>query len=265
MASPRSQNQKFYFVTAVQPCHDGRASAEAMAVEKQRGGALPRLDRLSFCEVGWALKSHLCLSPRRTGLAMQDMLKGCSTFSRGEEFRNLLPFPLSPGPTKAEKELSTTSAHGDPVSPELMHQVAVDVWMFLVIWSLNWQFGGRQVKSAESSQPALPQAASAAQQAAFRELKRYVEDFVRGPVVPSEDWASLLKTAEVDYNGEEIRLPEAFTWAQTAPALPPSNLTGGRTISGIATRPNTSLSPVCGMASTCTTGKSLGRFRQRLG
>ena len=39
-----------------------------------------------------------------------------------------------------------TSAHGEPVSPELMQQAAVDVWMFLLIWSLNWQFEGRKVK-----------------------------------------------------------------------------------------------------------------------
>ena len=39
--------------------------------------------------------------------------------------------------------------------------------------------------------------------------------------MPSED----LKIAKVDYNGEEIKLPEAITWAQIAPALPPANLT----------------------------------------
>ena len=96
---------------------------------------------------------------------MQDMLMGCSTFSGEEEFRNLLPFPLSPDPTKAERELSMTCAHGEPVSPELMHQAAVDVWMC------------RKVKSAESSQPTLPQTGSAAQQAALRQAKRSVEDF----------------------------------------------------------------------------------------
>ena len=99
-----------------------------------------------------------------------------------------------------------------------MHQAA-DVWMFRLMWSLNWQFEGRKVKSAESSQPTLPQTASAAQQAALRQLKRYVQDFVRGPLVPSEDWASLLKTAKVDFNGEEIKLPEAVTWAQIAAAF----------------------------------------------
>ena len=58
-----------------QPCHCDvlvRALAEAMLEEKQRGGA-------PLCEAGWALKSHLCLSPRSRGFAMQEMLKGCST------------------------------------------------------------------------------------------------------------------------------------------------------------------------------------------
>ena len=155
---------------------------------------------------------------------MQDMLKGCSTISRGKEFRNLRPFPLSPEPTKAEGELSMTCAHGEPVSPEPMHQAAVDVWMFLLMGSLNWQFEGCKVKRAESSQPTLPQTASAAQQAAFLRLMRYVDDFVRGPVVPAEDWASMLKTAKADCNGEEIKLPEAITWALIAPALSSANL-----------------------------------------
>ena len=34
-------------------------SLEAMSEEKQRGGALPHLEGLSLCEVGWVLKSHL--------------------------------------------------------------------------------------------------------------------------------------------------------------------------------------------------------------
>ena len=112
-------------------------------------------------------------------------------------------------------------AHAEPVNPELMHQAAVVVWMFLLLWSLNWRFEGRTVESAESSQPTLLQA-SPAQQAALQQLKWYVEDFVRGPVIPSEDWASLLKAAKVDYNGEEIKLQEAITWAQIAPALQPA-------------------------------------------
>ena len=88
----------------------------------------------------------------------------------------------------------------------------------------NWQFESCKVKSAASSQPTLPQTGSAAQYAALRQLKRSVEDFVRSPVVPSEDSASLLKTDKVDYIGEEITLPEALFWAQIAPALRPANL-----------------------------------------
>ena len=112
-----------------QPCHGDvvvRVFAEAQSEEEQRGGALPPFEGLSLCEVGWALKSHLCLSPRGRGLAMHEMLKRCSTLSRGGEFRNLVPFPLLPEPTNAEMELSMTCAHGEPVSPELMHEAAVD-------------------------------------------------------------------------------------------------------------------------------------------
>ena len=88
---------------------------------------MPRLEGLSLSEVGWALKSHLCLSPRRRGMAMQEMSKRCSTFSWGEEVRNLLPFPLSIEPTKAEMELSMTCARGEPVSPKPIQEAAVDV------------------------------------------------------------------------------------------------------------------------------------------
>ena len=113
-----------------QPCHGEvivRAVAEAKSEEEQRGGAPLLLEDFSLCAVGWALKNRLCLSPRRRGLAMpmQEMLKRCSTFSREEELRNLLPFPLFPEPTNAEMELSTTCAQGEPVSPELMQEAAV--------------------------------------------------------------------------------------------------------------------------------------------
>ena len=58
---------------------------------------------------------------------MQDMRKRCSTFSRGEEVRDPLSFPLSLGLTKAEIKLSKTCARGEPVSPELILEAAVDV------------------------------------------------------------------------------------------------------------------------------------------
>ena len=146
MASPRSQIKSFCVVTAVKVSHVGdvivMAFAEAMSEKKQRGGAPPRLEGLGLCGVGFALKSHLCLPSRRSCLAM------CSPFSRGKEFRDLLPFPLSPEPTKAERELSMICAHGEPDSPELMHEAAVDVGMFLLKWSSNCQFEGRKVRGA---------------------------------------------------------------------------------------------------------------------
>ena len=85
-----------------QPCHGDvilRVFAEAMSKEKQRGGAPPRLEGIGLCEVERALRGHLCLSPRRRGLAMEEMLKGCSLFSRAKDF-----------PTMAERELSMICA-----------------------------------------------------------------------------------------------------------------------------------------------------------
>ena len=46
---------------------------------EQLGGALPRLESLSLCEVGWALKSHLWLCHRSGG---HTIFKKYSTFSR---------------------------------------------------------------------------------------------------------------------------------------------------------------------------------------
>ena len=114
---------KYLFCHPSQPCHGDvivKAFAEAMAEEKG-----PR----SLRSVMGVEEPSLFVASRG-GLDMQEMMKGCSTFSREKEFRNLLPFPLSPEPTKAEKELSTTAR-------ELMHQAAVDVWMFLLIWLSN--------------------------------------------------------------------------------------------------------------------------------
>ena len=68
----------------------------AAAAREQRGAALPQLESLSLCEMGWAMKSHLCLTLTR-------------------------PSSLSaPEPTEAEMELSMTCARGEPASPELI-------------------------------------------------------------------------------------------------------------------------------------------------
>ena len=50
-------------------------------------------------------------------------------------------------------------------------------------------------------------------------------DVVRGPIVPCEDWAAIIKTTRVDHTGEEIQLPEPITWAQIVPALAPADQT----------------------------------------
>ena len=82
---------------ADQPCHGWRALVSANWV---------------------GVKSRICWSPRRRGLALHERLKKCSTFSRGEEVRDILPFPLSPEPTKREMQLSMTCVRREPASPK---------------------------------------------------------------------------------------------------------------------------------------------------
>ena len=106
--------------------------------KEQRGGALPQLESLSLCRVGWALKSHLCLSPCSKGLAMQQKVKRCSTFSRGEVVETCFPFRCPPKPTKAEMELRagtsqpranpwSRSGYLDPMPPGCRHPVKQSV------------------------------------------------------------------------------------------------------------------------------------------
>ena len=92
-----------------EPCHGWRASVYAKWV---------------------GVKSHIWLSLRSRGTAMQEMLKRCSTFVRREEVRDLLPFPLSPEPTAAEMELSMTSARGAGLPTARKHRVKVET----VLW-----------------------------------------------------------------------------------------------------------------------------------
>ena len=81
-----------------QPCHGDaivRAFAEAMAEEKHRGGAPPRLDGFTLC--GWdGMKKPSLLVPS----AMQEMLKGCSTFLRGKYSVTFFPFRCRATPPK---------------------------------------------------------------------------------------------------------------------------------------------------------------------
>ena len=81
-----------------------------------------------------------------------------------------------------------------PVSPELIHEAAEDVWMFLLTWSLTWQFEGRKVGVARTT---IPKTQTTAQLAALHQLKQYVEEFVSGLIVPCEGWATILKTTRL--------------------------------------------------------------------
>ena len=64
-----------------------------------------RTSRRTLCH-GWKPQSL------RSGMDVEGTKdwKMCSTFSRGEEVRDFLPFPLSPEPTKTELKLSMTCA-----------------------------------------------------------------------------------------------------------------------------------------------------------
>ena len=68
---------------------------------------------------GMALKSHLCVHSKWER-AMQEKLKRCSTFSRGEEVQTFFPFRCLRSP-------SMVCARGKPVSPEVTHDAALDV------------------------------------------------------------------------------------------------------------------------------------------
>ena len=76
-------------------------------------GALPRFEGLSL----WALKSHLCLSPRSGEVPCRKCLRGAAPSRGREEVRDLLPFRLSPDP-------NMTCARGEPVIPELIQEAA---------------------------------------------------------------------------------------------------------------------------------------------
>ena len=92
-----------------------RARAREQNME-QLGGPLPRLESLSLCEVGWALKSHLWLCPRSSGLAIQ-CARGAAP-SRGERGRKKKYETFFPFRCPREMELSMTCTRGEPVSPK---------------------------------------------------------------------------------------------------------------------------------------------------
>ena len=106
-----------------QPCH----------------GDVILLEGLCLCEVEWALKNHLRLSPRSRGSAMQvqHLLAG------EKEYASSLSAVVKT--TKAEMELSMTSARGDPV-----YEAAVDVRML----------AGKPVTVERGARPAILPAAN---------------------------------------------------------------------------------------------------------
>ncbi|CAK0857372.1 unnamed protein product, partial [Prorocentrum cordatum] len=165
------------------------------------------LDQPCHGDVGLALKCHLRFCEHRQSEVLCEVAERCCDVERGAAtVRDLLPFPLSPLPTEAEKAPALAASRGEA---EVVEQAGIEAWMYLIKWSLNHLNSG----------PA--RAESAAQQAALDQLRLYVGDFVKGHDIPFVDWAETLRHARLDYQGEEMKVPEKLTWEQIEPALPP--------------------------------------------
>ncbi|CAK0801859.1 unnamed protein product [Prorocentrum cordatum] len=227
-----------------QPCHgDVLCSLYCSVVSQVAGehGQLPSLEGLCPAEVGLALKCHLCFYEHRHQEVLTEVAERCCDVERGAAtVRDLLPFPLSPLPTDAEKAPALAASRGEAVTTEMVEQAGLEAWMYLIKWSLNQlnRGGGRRrscvdynshpgdlgTSSCNGTEDELRGSAgagSAAQQAALDQLRLYVSDFVKGHDIPIVDWAETLRHARLDYQGEEMKVPEKVTWEQIEPALPP--------------------------------------------
>lgn len=185
---------------------------------------LPSLDGLSIAEVGLVLKSHVGWWAQSLGLAPWGPWRHSDT-ERGDESRNLLPFPPLPLASAPEIALATAAMNHDPQVSELLVEAGRKAWEFLVQWGLNWCYSGRKLpKSPPGVSPCLPSSAaegSGAQVAAIAQLREYIADFVAGPPVPACNWEQEIKHTKLSYQQEELKSPEYVTWRQLEPGLPP--------------------------------------------
>ena len=118
--------------------------------------------------------------------------------TRGEVFRDLLPFPVSMESSPAEVALSVAAGRSATVEERLIQEAGKAAWLFLLKWALNFAYGSRRPKQPGRSK------AAAAQEEAECQLLRYVEDFVNGPPVTEADWGAELRTVRMNYQQEEV-------------------------------------------------------------
>ena len=144
----------------------------------------------------------------------------CSGIGRGEEFRDVLPFPLSHEPGKAEIDLCMAAGQDTDLQPDLIRQAGKEAWLFLIRWALNFLQHGRKPCNR------VPSCMSEAQGIAMKRLEEYVDSLLSGPPIPVENWEEVLRSSKLDYNIEEAKLPETVTWDQLELALPPAGSAG---------------------------------------
>lgn len=200
-----------------------RAFQDEAAEAERRGSFLPALEGMCLAEAGLTMKSVVCWSRDPESAGREHVEKGRGDFERGGRGCDLLPFPLSLAPSTAEVELSMTTADGSPPGQATLQAAGIEAWMFLVKWSLSWVYGGRPRgrPSPDRSEPIKNLDPSLAQEAALSKLRDYVVDFVQGPEIPVLNWGEVIRNVKIDYNNEEVKLPELVTWARLEPALPP--------------------------------------------
>ena len=209
-----------------QECHADvliKVWLELAAAASRDPEAVPPLNGLSLVEAGYVLRAFVGFTPGERGDSFRGLIFRCCGFERGAQaLRDLLPLPLSYEPAEAVVQVSVAAGRGARLSDDMLVDAGVSVWLDLVIWALNWVYGGRRGGALSSPMPrARGDALGLAQRAALDQLEAYIRDFLGGDAIPVKDWGSELQKVKLDYSGEEVHMPEAVTWAQLEPALPP--------------------------------------------
>ena len=105
-----------------------------------RGGALPRLEGLILCEVGWAFKSHLCLSLRGRRVAMQEMLQKVQHQLAGRRSTRLSSLSAVPRAHQGRDKTVHDLCSRRTSPPRANQEAAVDAWIrghqvVVIAWS----------------------------------------------------------------------------------------------------------------------------------
>ena len=92
-------------------------------------------------------------------------------------------------------------------------------------WSLNWLHQARQMKRKDEN-VAVSRKPTAHHAAALKQLDLYIIDFLKGPPIPGKDWNEMMRRTQLDYQQQEVKIPEPVTWEQLEPARPPAESAG---------------------------------------